>query len=273
MELRGYFQLLLRRWPVLLVTMLVAMGIAYTTTDRTARYESSSMLLVSPERFDLQSDNGNISFDRIAVIDRLLLTYSRMIQSDTVAGDAAHRVNNERAPGAIIGETRAVVVPQTQLLQVVVTDTDPTAARDISNAVAQSFLGAVNKAPQANATGVIPGGVPVSIFEEARLPVAPLGTRLLSNLILGAIFGLLIAAGACIAADAFDLSPRSVRDTERRLGVPVVGAIPSMRLPKNLAPPLTEAAWTPDARQTPPSRPPEAAGGEARNTEEQKARA
>jgi capsular polysaccharide biosynthesis protein len=234
MDLRGYFQLLLRRWPVLVVTMLVAMGIAYTTTDRTARYQTGALLLVSPERFDLQSEGSNVSFDRIAVIDRLLLTYSRMIQSDTVASGAAHRINNIRSAESIRGATLALPVPQTQLLNIIVTDSDPAAARDISNAVAQSFIDAVNAAPSANATGVIPGGVPVTIFEQARLPVAPLGTRLISNLILGGVFGLLIAAGACIAADAFDLSPRSVRDTERRLGVPVVGTIPPIRVPQSL---------------------------------------
>lgn len=232
MELRGYFQVLLRRWTVLVVTTLVAVGVAYLATDRTNRYESSALLLVSPARFDLQTEGANVSLDRITVIDRLLLTYSHMIQSDTVASGAAARLNIDRSTSAIIAATKASPVPQTQLLQVTVTDSDPTIARDLTNAVAQTFIDAANAAPTSNSTGVIPGGVPVTIFEGAHLPLVPLPSRLVSNVILGALFGFLLAAGATIAADAFDLTVRSVRDTERRLGLPVVGTIPSARSPR-----------------------------------------
>lgn len=234
MELRGYFQLLLRRWPVLLVTMLVAVAVAYVATDRAAKYESSALLLVSPARFDLQTEGANVSLDRITVIDRLLLTYSKMIQSDTVASGAAARLNIDRSTSAIIAATKAFPVPQTQLLEVTVTDPDPTIARDLTNAVSQTFIDAANAAPNSNTTGVIPGGVPVTIFEGAHLPLVPLQSRLVSNLVLGALFGLLLAAGAVIAADAFDLTVRSVRDTERRLGLPVVGTIPPVRNARQL---------------------------------------
>lgn len=235
MDLRGYFQLLLRRWPVILLTAIVGMGISYVSTDRTAKYETSALLLVSPERFSFGAQSANVSFDQISVIDRLLVTYARMIQSDTVASGASDRLPVDRSSAAIIAATRAEIVPATQLLRVVAGDTDPTVARDLANAVSSSFVDAVNATRTGNETGLIPGGVPVTIFERARLPAAPLPTRLVSNIILGGIFGLLIAAGACIAADSFDVTVRSVRDTERKLGVPVVGTIPGMRNPLLLA--------------------------------------
>lgn len=229
MDLRGYFQLLLRRWPVLLVTMIVGVSIGYVTTDRSSHYEASSTLLVSPDRFNVQQSGANISFDGISVIDRLLVTYSRMLTSATVANGAADLLNNDLSAASISASTRAEILPQTQLLRVVANASDPTVARDLSNAVAQSFVNAVNTPPSAKDAASIPGGVPVTVFERASLPAAPLGNRLVSNLVLGAVFGLLVAAGACIAADAFDVTVRSVRDAERRLGIPVLGTIPPMR--------------------------------------------
>jgi capsular polysaccharide biosynthesis protein len=229
MDLRGYFQLLLRRWPVLLVTMVVGVSIAYVTTDRSPHYEASSTLLVSPDRYNVQSSGANISFDGISVIDRLLVTYSRMIKSATVANGAADLLNNDLSAASISAATRAEILPQTQLLRVVSNASDPTVARDLSNAVAQSFVNAVNTPPTAKDTASIPGGVPVTVFERASLPGAPLGNRLVSNLVLGAIFGLLVAAGACIAADAFDVTVRSVRDAERPLGSPELRTIPPLR--------------------------------------------
>jgi hypothetical protein len=76
--------------------------------------------------------------------------------------------------------------------------------------------------------------VPVTVFEPARVPAAPLQTGLIGNLLLGGVFGLIVAAGICIAVDALDVTVRSVRDTERKLGLPVVGTIPVLRNPQRL---------------------------------------
>lgn len=234
MELREYFRLLLRRWPVLLLTMVVGAGIAYVATDRSPRYESTALILVSPDRFMLETEGANVSFDRIAVIDRLLLSYSEMIKSTTISTSAAARLDAERSPKSVIGAVSADVVTGTQLLSVRATAKDPTASRDIANAVSDAFVDAVNTT-SSTGNGLIPGGVPVSVFERAGFPSEPLATGLLSNLVLGSLFGLLVAAGACIAVDALDVTVRSVEDAERRLGIPVIGTIPDLGNPRELA--------------------------------------
>jgi succinoglycan biosynthesis transport protein ExoP len=233
MELREYFRLLLRRWPVLVLTMVVGAGIAYVATDRTPRYEASALILVSPERFMLETEGANVSFDRIAVIDRLLLSYSAMIKSSTISTAAAAQLDVDRSPKSVIGAVSADVVTGTQLLSVSATAEDPAAARDIANAVADAFVDAVDTT-SSTGDGRIPGGVPVSVFERAGFPAEPLSTGLLANLVLGSLFGLLVGAGACIAVDAFDVTARSVEDAERRLGIPVLGAIPDLGNPREL---------------------------------------
>lgn len=262
MELRDYFQLLLRRWLVIAVTVVVGIAIAFSATDRTARYESSATLLVSPERFSLETEGANVSFDRIAVIDRLLLTYSQMIRSNRVGVGAAALLSIDRAPAAIVGAVQAAPVTGTQLLRVTATDTSPATARDIANAVARAFIGAVESTePDAEeeAGGDIPGGVPVSIFEAASVPSKPLSTGLLGNVMLGALFGFLVAAGACIAVDALDVTFRSVRDAEHRLGVPVLATIPTLRNPQqHLARVRAELRQAARPHPQPPSTPSEA---------------
>jgi capsular polysaccharide biosynthesis protein len=236
MELREYFRLLLRRWPVLLLTVVIGAGIAYIATDRAPRYEAKALVLVSPERFQLETEGANISFDRIAVIDRLLLSYSEMIKSTTISTEAAARLEANRSPQSVLGAVEADVITGTQLLSVRATASEPEAARDITNAVADAFVDAVNTTSDTG-NGSIPGGVPVSVFERAGFPAKPLSTGLLSNLLLGSLFGLLVAAGACIAVDAFDVTVRSADDAERRLGVPVLGAVPDLGDPRELAEP------------------------------------
>lgn len=237
MELRDYLQLLVRRWLVITVTVIVGAGIAFSATDRTARYETSALLLVSPERFSLETEGANVSFDRIAVIDRLLLTYSRMINSNRVGVGASELLELDRSPESIVAAVEAAPVTGTQLLRITAADTSPATARDVANAVAQAFIDAVESTEvdaEEETGGAIPGGVPVSIFEAATVPAEPLSTGLLGNLLLGAVFGFLVAAGTCIAVDAFDVTVRSAYDAERRLGVPVLGTIPTLRNPQQL---------------------------------------
>ena len=236
MELREYFRLLLRRWPVLLLSVVVGASIAYVATDRTPQYRTEAVILVSPREFQLETEGANISLDRIAVIDRLLLSYAEMIKSTTISTEAAARLAAERSPESVGGAVTADVIQGTQLLRVGATAEDPAAARDMANAVADAFVDVVNTTSDTG-TGSIPGGVPVSVFERAPFPAAPLSTGLLSNLLLGGLFGLLVGAGLCIAVDALDVTARSVEDAERRLGVPVLGSIPDLGNPRELGEP------------------------------------
>jgi capsular polysaccharide biosynthesis protein len=134
----------------------------------------------------------------------------------------------------VTGAVSAEVVTGTQLLSVSATAREPDKARDITNAVADAFVEAVNTTSDTG-NGPIPGGVPVSVFERASSPASPLSTGLLKNLLLGSLFGLLVASGICIAVDALDVTARSVEDAERRLGIPVLGSIPDLGNPRELA--------------------------------------
>lgn len=240
MELRDYFDLLRRRWLVLVVTALVGMALAFSATNRTARYEASAVVLVGPQRIDFDTTDprdSNLSLDRIVVIDRLLLTYSTMVRSRTVAAGAVEKLGVDRSPESVIGAVEAEVVTGTQLLRITATDIDPGTARDLANAMAESFVDEVRAVEQPvddETTGVLPAGVPVAIFEPADIPVTPRPTGLLGNLVLGAVFGFLAAAAASIAVDALDVTFRSAQDAERRLGVPVLGAVPVLRHPGQL---------------------------------------
>ncbi len=64
------------------------------------------------------------------------------------------------------------------------------------------------------------------MFEHATLPTTPRPTDLTNNMLIGALFGFLAAAGLITLLEYLDITLKSVEDAERSLGLPVLGGIP-----------------------------------------------
>jgi capsular polysaccharide biosynthesis protein len=153
-----------------------------------------------------------------------------MIDSRPVAEEALNRSGVPRAAGAVVAQTSVRNEAGTQLLEVRVTDTSPSVARDLANAVAHAFVDKVQQyEPGAPASvGDVPT-LPAYVFQEAGLPVVPEPTALNRNLFIAAVFGFLAASGVVLLLDYLDVTVKSAGDAEARLELPVLGTIPLVR--------------------------------------------
>src|SRR5207237_8027686 len=70
--------------------------------------------------------------------------------------------------------------------------------------------------------------LPAYIFQQARLPTAPQPTGLATNLAVAAVVGLILGVGGVLLADYLDITVRGIEEAERRLDLPVLGAIPEL---------------------------------------------
>src|SRR5438270_645999 len=161
-----------------------------------------------------------------------------MIRSAPVAARAVERAGVPRSADSVVAATTTHQIGQsntgtgsggTQLLTIDVTDEDPVVARTLANAMADSFVEEVqNFEPTApTSEGSIPA-LPAYVFERARLPVVPQPTGLVTNLLVAALLGLFLGVGVVLLEDYLDITIRGVEDAERRLGLPVLGAIPQL---------------------------------------------
>jgi tyrosine-protein kinase Etk/Wzc len=90
------------------------------------------------------------------------------------------------------------------------------------------------------------GGDPtVRIADAASPPTVPIRPRPLINLVLAAILGCLLGATAVLARDFTDRSIRSRADALSAVGLPVLGAFPRLKLPRN-APALRPIVANPE---------------------------
>lgn len=228
MELLRYLGILRKRWLLIALTVVAAALAAYGTTDRSDRYSASSQIFVGSSQFTPESLRG----DAFIALDRILLTYSAMIDSEPIASDALELLGEAGSPTELVSQTVASPRLGTQLLIIRVTADDPVEAANRANAMATAFVTAIQEfepgvtEPSTVVEGELPTGLPAYVFETAKLPTSPADTGLFQRLVLAIIFGFLAAAAVALGIDYLDLTLRDPADAERRLELPVLGTIP-----------------------------------------------
>lgn len=216
----------------MLVTILVALLAGFLITPRGSVYTAKAELYVGSRNIDLNSDRNNVSGDKSIGLSFLANSFAHMIQSRTVAEKALSTTGVSRTLDEVEPNIKATAQIGTSLIQVTVADRDPAVAENLVNSVVDGFVGLIQEqenqqavtAGTSTATSTQPA--PVSVYEHAILPTDPEPNGMFQNLILAFIFGTLVAIGAVLLLEYLDLTLKNVDDTQQRLQLRVLGAIP-----------------------------------------------
>jgi capsular polysaccharide biosynthesis protein len=224
LELRYYLAVLRRRVAFILLTAFLAAGVAALLTPKAPRYSATSVLYVGATKFAV-GPNATYSFDPTQLAERLLKTYSTMIDSEPVAADAISTTSVPRTAKKVVKESTVEQVTGTQLLRITVVDRSPEVAAQLTNGLSDAFVRKVGDLEGRPGQGSVPS-LPAYVFQRADVPDSALSTGLGRNVALAAFFGLLLAVGVAFLLDRLDLTLRSRSEVEDRLGLPVLGSIP-----------------------------------------------
>ena len=226
MELRRYLAIVRRRSLLVVLTVAVAMGVAWARTPRLAVYEARATIYVGARQFS-NPNGGGVSNDQLAGVERLTTTFAVMIHSEPIAADALERTKLDRSASAVVAGTAVEVVQDTQLLRIRYYDADPAIARDLANALAEAFVEKVQTfEPSAPATeGTVPS-LPAYVFERASLPLTPSQSGVARNVVVAGMFGLAAAVGLALLLEYLDITIKGAADATARLDLPVLGTIP-----------------------------------------------
>jgi len=215
MELQDFWQMVKRRWWIVLLVALIAGASAFAFSRmQTPVYKSAMKLTIQPARTD---------FGLTQSAKTLLSSYISIIRTERNAAEVGKRLTLDYSPGYIFGQTRMADDAATFGIEIEVRDFDGETANRMAKEWAQLFVEFRNndnaKQRREDRVEAIMGDDPRYSQDYPRTSV-----NVAAGLLLGAVAGLLIAAGLEWRQAGLI---RTGKDVERKLDMPLVGAIPA----------------------------------------------
>jgi non-specific protein-tyrosine kinase len=235
LDLHGFLKALARRWPTVVVCLVLATGAAFAVTSLSAPvYEARTQLFVATRTGDdtAQMYQGQ-SFSQARV-----QSYAAIVTTRQVTRPVVKELGLHTTPEELASRITAVAPLNTVLIDITVRDTEPKGAARIANAVAQRFsavverLEAPKRAPGSEQSGknrrTGDGTSPVSlgVTQEAVAPTGPVSPRPLLNLAAGALGGLLLGAGLVALRETLDTTLKTSEALSEFTTLPGLGSIP-----------------------------------------------
>jgi capsular polysaccharide biosynthesis protein len=187
MKLRRYFNIIKRWWWLLIVGMIIPMGISYYFVSRQpALYQAKVTLLVGrvmPQQAIPHQEPWKPGV-------RLAQAYTVLVKRRPITEAVIRKLGLERSPDELAKQITAWISPEAQLLEIMVTDTNPQAAALIANALADELI---RQNPDSDNV--------LRVVEPAFEPTGPVSSR--SNVIpvVAGATGLVLAAVFVILAE------------------------------------------------------------------------
>jgi capsular polysaccharide biosynthesis protein len=221
-----YLLIIARRWWLVLLTMVVAAGVAFVySSSQDETYETSARLMAIAEPPDYYTD---------LYAKNRLASYRDLIDNYDFVAQALQSAESEVDPGQAVASLSLGHNPDSNIVQVIATDTDPARAAEVVNAVAAEFVArteteneTIRETYASEDESVYRGGiVRITQLDSPSAPETPTGPRVRLNTaaaaVLGLAFGVLLTFGVAYFEDAI----RKPEDIERYLDLPTLGTIP-----------------------------------------------
>jgi succinoglycan biosynthesis transport protein ExoP len=198
----------------LLVGLAVAGGLSWSATPL---YSSSTQLFVSVAG----STDTSAAYQGNLFSQQRVTSYAQLLTGEKLAGEVVDDLDldPELTPAEVAGKVTAMPLPDTVILEVTVTDTSASRARDIAESLASQFTDEVTELEADVST------VKVSMVQPPDLNLAPVSPDVTRNLALGAGLGLLLGLGLALLRTRLDDTVKTGEDVQELTGTGLIGTV------------------------------------------------
>lgn len=215
-----------RRWVIAVMTIVTLAVVMAYVTRATPVYRATAQLRV------LTSVSGNRDYVNFDVLygDRLMNTYAGIATSSPILAEVARRLDLTSLPSIAV-----TVVPSTELLQIVVEDSDPARGQHVANTLAEVLIEHTQELYVSSLSGQDFSGMgntlfssPVSLIESAQFPSSPVRPNKKLYVALGGLVGLCGGLALAFVFEHYDTRLYTSVQVVQKLSLPVVGHIPKL---------------------------------------------
>lgn len=211
-DLREIFSVLLSKalWILLCIVVCVAGAAIYTKAILKPQYQSTAVLYVND---GTMSNTGSV-----AVATYLAEDYAKTIRLEKVLKTSMAELGiTNMSPASLASKISVSLEEESRIVLVSLTDESATRAQTLCNKICE-----VSKVFFEEMTEV----ERVSIYESATLPTGPSGPSLMTNVVLGAMIGLVMPCAVILLIYMIDDRIKTAEDVQRTLKLSTLGNIP-----------------------------------------------
>ena len=205
-------------WLLLAGVLAGACVFLVTTFLITPTYESRvSFYVYNSTNNNVQS--GTINNGDLQAAESLATTYSKILASNSILDAVLQELGPDVSLSrkGLSGMVSVSVITDTQLLEVVITSTDPAFACKVAGAFAKVAPTEIVRITKA-------GGV--EIVDQPEIPTDKASPRTVFDTAIGVIIGVMVAAVIVILRTLADTTIYLPEDIENMVGITVLGQIP-----------------------------------------------
>lgn len=221
MNLRGYLDVLLRRWLTVVVVGAVCLGASLgLSLTATPVYTASASLF-----FSLQTGNSaNELAQGSNFTQNQMASYAAVATTATVLDPVIVELGLRTDARDLARQVRASTPNDTVVLEIQATSSSATQAAAIANSVAKNLTVAVDDLAPVDAQGeATVSSAVVDPAEEPEYQTSP-NTRL--NLVVGVLLGIILGALAALLRDALETRVRRADDVRALTDAPLLAQLP-----------------------------------------------
>jgi diguanylate cyclase (GGDEF)-like protein len=192
MEFKLYLRLLQRSWWIVLLTMLTAAAAALLTAYfQTPIYAAAARFVISPNAAFLTGEN-NIIFS-LQTLDRrtVITTYAEILNGPRLYDEtlALLQLNKD---DLINYSHSALILPDTNIMELSVSGTDPELVATIANSLGQRAIEYVEELYQI---------YDMTLLDSATIPLEPVSPQPVRDSSVAAVVGLALGVGLALARE------------------------------------------------------------------------
>ena len=216
-----FARLIARRWPLIVIAVIVGIiGAGAVSALSPPSYHSSTRVLVgtcAEGSIEQAYQCGMFTKDRA-------LSYAALVTSDVLAQRVVDDLQLNAAANDVASKITATAEPETALIEITVTDSDPDEARRMADSAGRQFVQMVGEVELRNSGQQSNPFTNLTIVEAAKV-AAKTGSSTMMNLLFGALAGLLVGLTTALVRDRLDSKVGSAAAIEAA-GVPVLAEPP-----------------------------------------------
>ena len=219
MTLEDIFRALKKRWLLIVsVTLMCLIGgsIFVLFFGPEPVYQASTTVLVNYRA----EETNKLTQSDLTTSQKLVATYTEIIKSATILEPVIKALDLEITADELLKNIGVAQLNDTEIIKITVKNEDPELSRDIANTIANVFSKEISKIMKVDST---------STLDVAKTPMTPLSQNKITKIAIAGILGMMISVGLVFVLEYLDRTVKTADETEKLLGVPVLGVIPKSK--------------------------------------------